>query len=210
MWRMLPLGVLVSAVAGCAVGGVPSSATALPTPSTPGTTSTPLPSASTVPSAQPTPVSAVKVCERPDAGYAVSYPADWYVGAEADGFNHCSEFGPSPFARDDNRSTAISLMAEPDMGWNNPFEGSFGEFQGYALLLDEETRLFGRRVRHVEWKITEDGGGARVGDLQTRYAMEYRSGWFMTAQAMSGPEVHTDITATLMAMLESLRRIPIQ
>jgi hypothetical protein len=199
------LGALLTlALAGCAAAeGSPSASQSLtpsPSPSAPRAT----PTATATPTSEPTAASAMKRCENENAGYVVTYPADWYVGSQSDGFYGCDAFGRSPISDQDDPAIDISLIAQPDMGWNDPFQPMTGEAQGYRLLVDEETTLFGQRAWNREWVITEASAGLAKGDLLTRYELEYRKGWFVVAAAFSKAALHDETTAVLLRMLETL------
>lgn len=97
------------------------------------------------------------------------------------------------------------MLAEPDLGWNNPFGPLPGEFEGYRVLVDESTTIGGRRAWVREYELTIALPGRHVGDLQLTYSVGLENDWFLSATSIAAPERYPDYRAELEAMLEDLR-----
>jgi hypothetical protein len=128
-----------------------------------------------------------------------------------EGWDDCGLFAPEPFATWDDPAIAINILAEPNLGWNDPFAPLTQTLDYATLLVDEETSIGGRRAWTREFEFTQDLPGENVfaGDRQLTYAVELPDGWFLHADLISRPETFDAERAVFETMLESLEALEV-
>jgi len=146
-------------------------------------------------------------CVHEGGRYAVSYPAAWYSNAGMADWDDCGLFDPAPFAASDDPAISVRFLAQPIMGWNDPFAPLTNEFEGFTVLVDELTSIGGRRAWVREFDVTTTPLGSSwvtAGDRELTYAVELPDGWFVHAELITRPETYDVERAVFEAMLESL------
>ena len=205
--RLAVGGCALALLTGCGIlleptGGIE----ATPAPSEPARptatiSSTPVPTATETPI--PTATAATTAhCVHQYSVYAVNYPADWYTNLGIEGVDDCSLFGPAPISNPDDPSL-IRLLAEPDLGWNDPFSPLTATLEGWSVLIEEESSIGGRRAWVQEMEATGDGAGAAIGSVDLRYSIELPEDWFLKASTRLPPG-SIEARETLVQILESV------
>jgi hypothetical protein len=207
----LILVVLAQVVAACSTAGSASPSATISRSPTPAPTATATvasasqstPTSTSAPTASATTSNA---CSHPQRAYTVSYPSDWYTNAGTETDIGCTRFGPDPLGDDPATDTGavIVLLAEPDLGWNNPLAPLTGEFEGYRILVDEATTIGGRSAWVREYELTLAEPGTSVGDLRISYSVLLENDWFLTSTATARPDGYDAARAILEEMLEGL------
>jgi hypothetical protein len=170
------LGLLLT---GCADDGEETAAAPTPSPS-PAATAT----------GKPSPTPAGQRCENPAAGYALTFPADWFV---AEGLENkpCSFFDDEPLEIEPrSEATGVAIRVDVrDVPFDQARQDSLSEGEKQA----EDTELDGRRAARIFGVLTEEAllpAGTRI----TTWLVEHGEGTFTISADDAGSD---DYAATL-------------